>query len=63
MGSHMGSDQDRVEDVVDGADDERSPDAEESSFAPVSAEAEVDRDGSPDEEGAEGGDHGACRRG
>ena len=38
-----------------------SPDAEQSGFAPVSAESEVDRDGSPDEEGAEGGDHGERR--
>ena len=59
MGCACGADQDRVEDVVDGADDERSPDAEQSSFAPVTGEAEVDRHRSPDEEGAEGGDHGA----
>ena len=36
-----------------------SPDGEEGGFSPVAAKAEVDRDGSPDEEGAEGGDHGA----
>ena len=55
----MGADEDWVEDVVDGADDDGSPNAEQSGLSPVSAESEVDRDGAPDEEGAEGGNHGA----
>jgi hypothetical protein len=59
VGAQVGADEDGVEDVVDGADDDCSPKAEEGGFAPVAVEAEVDRDGSPDEEGAEGGDHGA----
>ena len=59
MGAQVGADEDRVEDVIDGADDECSPEAEEGGFSPMAGEAEVDRYRSPDEEGAEGGDHGA----
>jgi hypothetical protein len=59
VGAQMGADEDRVEDVVDGADDNCSPDGEQCGFPPMAAKAKVDRDGSPDEEGAEGGDHGA----
>ena len=59
VGAEVGADQDGVEDVVDGADDEASPDGKEGGFAPVASEAEVDCHRSPDQEGAEGGDHGA----
>ena len=59
VGAQAGADEDRVEDVVDGADDDRSPDGEERGFAPMSSEAEIDCYWSPDEVGAEGGDHGA----
>ncbi len=62
-GSKVRTDEDGVEDVIDGADDEASPDDEEGSFAPVAGEAKVDGDGSPDEKGAEGGDHGAGSEG
>ena len=51
------TDQHGVEEVVDEADDSSSPDCEESGFAPVAVEAEVERDGDPDEEGSEGGNH------
>ena len=61
VGAEVGADEDGVEDVVDSADDACSPDGEECGFSPVAGEAEVDCDGSPDEEGAEGGDHGAGR--
>ena len=57
--THVRADEDWVEDVVDGADDKSSPDSEQSCFAPVAGQAEVDRDGSPDEEGAKSWDHGA----
>jgi hypothetical protein len=59
VGAQVGADEDGVEDVVDGADDDCSPDRKEGGFAPVAGEAEVDCYWSPDEEGAEGGDHGA----
>ena len=59
VGAQVGTNEDRVEDVVDGADDESSPDGEEGGFSPVAVEAEVDGDRTPDEEGAEGWDHGA----
>ena len=58
MGPQVRADEDWVEDVVDRADDEASPDGEQGSLAPVAGKTEVDRDGSPDEEGAEGGNHG-----
>ena len=58
MGAKVSADEDGVEDVVDGADDEAAPYGEECGFAPVAVKAEVDGDGSPDEEGTEGGDHG-----
>ena len=45
MGAEVGADEDRVEDVVDGADDGSSPDSEEGGFAPVAGETEVDGDG------------------
>jgi len=58
VGAKVSADEDGVEDVVDGADDEAAPYGEECGFAPVAVKAEVDGDGSPDEEGTEGGDHG-----
>ena len=58
VGAEMAADEDGVEDVVDGADDEPAPYDEESSLAPMAVEAEVGCDRSPDEEGAERGDHG-----
>ena len=58
VGAQVSADEDRIEDVVDGADDEATPDGEERGLTPVAVEAEVDGDGSPDEEGTEGWDHG-----
>jgi len=58
VGAETGADEDGVEDVVDGGDDEASPEGEERGFAPVSGEAEVESDGSPDEDGSKGRDEG-----
>ena len=58
VGAQVAADENGVEDVVDGADDEPTPDDEESSLAPMAVEAEIGGDGSPDEKGSEGGDHG-----
>ena len=57
VGAQVRADQDGVEDVVDGAYDEASPDGEESCLSPVAVEAEVDGDRSPDEEGTKRWDH------
>ena len=58
MGSDAGADEDGVEDVVDGADDDATPDGEDGGLAPVAVEAEVDGDYSPDKDCADGGDQG-----
>ena len=56
--SELWAHHDRVEEVVDRADDGPSPDGEHGCLDPVTAEADEEGDGSPDEDGAEGGNHG-----
>ena len=54
MLAELRADEHWIEEVVDAADDECSPDCKKSSLAPKAGEAEVDGDGDPDETGAHG---------
>ncbi len=53
-----GPSQGGIEKVVDQADEATSPDGEQGGLEPVAGEAEIEGDGSPDQDGSEGGDHG-----
>ena len=63
MAAQTSANQHGIEEVVDSADDAASPDHEQRGLSPVAGETEVDGDGTPDEEGAKGGDHGHDRGG
>src|SRR5690242_14522934 len=58
VAAQAGANQNGIEEVVDGADDDASPDCEQQSFSPMAGDAEIDGDGAPDQESAEGRNHG-----